>query len=158
MLDGLVKDDWDVYVHYFEFTDRVQHVMFRYFDPKHPAYTAEGAAKWGGKILEAYQEMDAIVGKVMAEMPQDAILFVVSDHGFASWRRTMNYNTWLAREGYLVLKGEGPARANLEDLFDQGNFFVNVDWSKTRAYAMGLGNIYLHLAGREGQGIVQPGA
>ena len=158
MLDGLLQDDWDVYVHYFEFTDRVQHVMFRYFDPQHPAYTAEGAAKWGGKILEAYQEMDAIVGKVMAEMPKDATLFVVSDHGFASWRRTMNYNTWLAREGYLALKGEGPARANLEDLFDQGNFFVNVDWSKTRAYAMGLGNIYINLAGREAQGIVQPGA
>jgi predicted AlkP superfamily phosphohydrolase/phosphomutase len=158
MLDGLIQDDWDVYVHYFEFTDRVQHVMFRFFDPKHPGYTPEGAAKWGGKILEAYQEMDAIVGKVLAEMPKDAILFVVSDHGFASWRRTMNYNTWLAREGYLVLKGEGPERANLEDLFDQGNFFVNVDWSKTRAYAMGLGNIYVNLAGREAQGIVQPGA
>jgi predicted AlkP superfamily phosphohydrolase/phosphomutase len=158
MLAGLLADDWDVYFHYFEFTDRVQHMMWRFFDPQHPAYTAEGGAKWGGSILAAYQDMDRIVGRVMQEMPRDATLFVVSDHGFASWRRTMNYNTWLAREGYLVLQGEGPERANLEDLFDQGEFFVNVDWSKTRAYAMGLGNIYLNLAGREAQGIVQPGA
>ena len=43
-------------------------------------------------------------------------------------------------------------------LFDQGQFFPNVDWSKTRAYAMGLGNIYINLKGREGQGIVKPGA
>ncbi len=45
------QDDWDVLVHYFEFTDRVQHMMFRFLDPKHPLYTAEGAAKWGGSIL-----------------------------------------------------------------------------------------------------------
>jgi predicted AlkP superfamily phosphohydrolase/phosphomutase len=158
MLTGLLADDdWDVLVHYFEFTDRVQHMMYRYFDPQHPLYTEEGAAQWGDSILESYQRMDSIVGDVMERMPEGTILMVVSDHGFAPWRRTMNYNTWLAHEGYLVLEGEGPGRANLEDLFDQGEFFVNVDWSRTRAYAMGLGNIYVNLAGREGEGIVQPG-
>jgi predicted AlkP superfamily phosphohydrolase/phosphomutase len=70
----------------------------------------------------------------------------------------MNYNTWLAQEGYLRLKGETSDRANLEDLFDRsGSFFAHVDWSKTRAYAMGLGNIYINLEGREAQGIVRPG-
>lgn len=158
MLDGLLADgDWDVYIHYFEFTDRVQHVMWRYTDPQHPLWTAEGAAEHGDAVLDAYRKMDGIVGRVMANMPQDATLFVVSDHGFAPWRRVMNYNTWLAHEGYLVLKGETTDRANLEDLFDQGTFFQNVDWSKTRAYAMGLGNIYVNLKGREGQGIVEPG-
>jgi predicted AlkP superfamily phosphohydrolase/phosphomutase len=150
-------DDWDLLVHYFEFTDRVQHVMYRFFDPEHPLYTEEGAAKWGDAILNSYKRMDGIVGEVMEKLPDGAVLMVVSDHGFAPWRRAVNYNTWLAHEGYLVLNGEGPERANLEDLFDQGEFFVNVDWSRTRAYAMGLGNIYVNLAGREGQGIVQPG-
>jgi predicted AlkP superfamily phosphohydrolase/phosphomutase len=149
--------DWDVLVHYFEFTDRVQHVMFRHFDPEHPLWEAEAAAKWGDSIPQAYERMDAIVGEVMERMPEGTVLMIVSDHGFAPWRRTMNYNTWLAQEGYLVLEGEGPERANLEDLFDQGEFFVNVDWSRTRAYAMGLGNIYVNLAGREAEGIVQPG-
>jgi predicted AlkP superfamily phosphohydrolase/phosphomutase len=153
----LADDDWDVMVHYFEFTDRVQHIMFRYFDPKHPAYTAEGGAKWGDAIPKAYQEMDSIVGEAMAKMPKDATLFVVSDHGFQTWRRSINYNTWLAKEGYLVLKGEQVGRVNLEMLFDQGQFFTNVDWSKTRAYAMGLGDLYINLQGREKQGIVKPG-
>ncbi|MEM7050838.1 MAG: alkaline phosphatase family protein [Acidobacteriota bacterium] len=158
MLDMLGDDDWDVLVSYFEFTDRVQHVMYRYIDPEHPLYTEEGAAEWGSAILDSYKRMDAIVGEAMERLPEGTSLFVVSDHGFAPWRRTMNYNTWLAREGYMVLQGEGPERANLEDLFDQGEFFVNVDWSRTRAYAMGLGNIYINLAGREKNGIVQPGA
>jgi predicted AlkP superfamily phosphohydrolase/phosphomutase len=150
-------DDWDALVHYFEFTDRVQHVMFRHIDPEHPLYDEAQAARWGGTILDSYKRMDAIVGRTMELLPEDAVLMVVSDHGFAPWRWAVNYNHWLAQEGYLVLEGEGPERANLEDLFDQGEFFVNVDWSRTRAYSMGLGNIYVNLAGREGQGIVQPG-
>jgi predicted AlkP superfamily phosphohydrolase/phosphomutase len=160
MLVGSLEemDSWDVLVHYFEFTDRVQHVMFRYMDERHPLYEPALAERWGGSILESYQRMDGIVGQVMAALPEGSLLLVVSDHGFAPWRRTMNYNTWLAEEGYLVLEGEGPERANLEDLFDQGEFFVNVDWSRTRAYAMGLGNIYVNLKGREAEGIVEPGA
>lgn len=161
ILAGLLDDDWDVYFHYFEFTDRVQHVMWHHTDPLHPLYTEEGHAKYGDSILKAYQQMDRIVGKVMekvAAMPAGTTLLVSSDHGFAPWRRTMNYNTWLATEGYLVLKGQSGHQANLEDLFDQGQFFQDVDWSKTRAYAMGLGNIYVNLKGREGQGIVNPGA
>lgn len=153
----LAKDDWDVLVHYFEFTDRVQHMMFRHFDPKHPLYKAEDAAKWGGSILESYQQMDAIVGETLQKRP-DATLMVVSDHGFASFRRGMNYNTWLAKNGFMTLTGEDTERKNLEDLFDQGDFFVNVDWSKTKAYALGLGQIYINLEGREAKGIVKPGA
>ncbi|HKI04131.1 MAG TPA: alkaline phosphatase family protein [Thermoanaerobaculia bacterium] len=158
MLDAtLAKDDWDVLVHYFEFTDRVQHMMFRFFDPKHPLYTADGAAKWGGSILKSYQDMDRIVGDVMQKRP-DASIMVVSDHGFASFRRAMNYNTWLVKNGFMTLNGQDAKRMNLEDLFDQGDFFVNVDWSKTRAYALGLGQIYINLKGREEKGIVTAGA
>src|SRR5258705_4232691 len=88
----------------------------------------------------------------------DAAIMVVSDHGFASFRRGMNYNTWLVKNGFMTLNGQDAKRMNLEDLFDKGNFFVNVDWSKTKAYALGLGQIYINEAGREKHGIVQPGA
>ena len=102
------RDDWDVYVHYFEFTDRVQHVMWRFFDPQHPLYTA-GRARQLRRLdpqgLPAdgphRRRGDGRSGRHAGR----TTLFVVSDHGFASWRRTMNYNTWLATEGYLVLKG-----------------------------------------------------
>jgi predicted AlkP superfamily phosphohydrolase/phosphomutase len=159
MLRGFLADqkDWDALVHYFEFTDRVQHMMFRFLDPQHPLYTAEGAAQWGGSILESYQMMDAIVGETLEKMPQGTTLMVVSDHGFASFRRSMNYNTWLATNGFMALTGEESGRKNLEDLFDQGDFFVNVDWSKTKAYALGLGQIYINLKGREAKGIVTSG-
>ncbi|HKH45473.1 MAG TPA: alkaline phosphatase family protein [Thermoanaerobaculia bacterium] len=159
ILNGeLAQNDWQVLVHYFEFTDRVQHMMFRFFDPKHPLWTQEGAAKWGGSILQSYQQMDQIVGDVMAKMPPGTRLMILSDHGFASFRRSMNYNTWLAKNGFMTLTGEEAGRKNLEDLFDQGDFFTNVDWSKTKAYALGLGQIYINLKGREAKGMVAPGA
>ncbi len=158
MLYRLVDEgDFDLLVHYFEYTDRVQHMMWRYFDTEHPLYDAEGAAKWGDSILEAYQDMDRIVGETRKRLGKDGILMVVSDHGFQSFRRGMNYNTWLVKNGFMKLNGEDANRMNLEDLFDKGDFFVSVDWSQTQAYALGLGQIYLNVKGREGQGIVEPG-
>ncbi|MEM6457192.1 MAG: alkaline phosphatase family protein, partial [Acidobacteriota bacterium] len=159
MLYGHLEDDkFDVLVHYFEFPDRVQHMFYRFFDPKHPGWTQEGADQWGDSILDSYKRMDQIVGETMKRLPPDTGLIIVSDHGFSSFRRGMNYNTWLAKNGYMKLKGEDSKRMNLEDLFDKGDFFANVDWSGTRAYALGLGQIYINVAGRESKGIVQPGA
>jgi predicted AlkP superfamily phosphohydrolase/phosphomutase len=46
----------------------------------------------------------------------------------------------------------------LQDLFDDNRLlFKNVDWSRTQAYALGLGNIYINLKGREAHGCVEPG-
>ncbi|MEM6794657.1 MAG: alkaline phosphatase family protein, partial [Acidobacteriota bacterium] len=148
--------EWDLLMHYFEFTDKVQHMMFRLFDEEHPRYDAALAERYGDSILESYQRMDKIVGRVMERMPKGTRLFIVSDHGFSSWRWNMNYNTWLVKNGYMRLNGEDPQRLNLEMLFDQGDFFVNVDWTQTKAYALGFGNIFINLEGREAQGIVSP--
>lgn len=150
----------DVLVQQFEFPDRVAHVFWRLVDPKHPAYDAALAAKWGTAIERSYMLMDAIVGDAVAGAEkQGAVLMVVSDHGFASFRKSVNYNTWLVLNGYMTLKSGVQAKdRNLEMLFDQGQFWENVDWSKTRAYSMGLGQLYINLAGREARGIVKPGA
>jgi predicted AlkP superfamily phosphohydrolase/phosphomutase len=104
--------------------------------------------------------MDEIVGEAMqAAEKSNATLIVLSDHGFASFRKAVNYNTWLVQNGYMGLReGVEAKERNLEILFDQGQFWENVDWSKTRAYALGLGEVYINLAGREAQGIVKPGA
>jgi predicted AlkP superfamily phosphohydrolase/phosphomutase len=56
-----------------------------------------------------------------------------------------------------VLKGSAK-RQNLEALFSRGQFWEAVDWSKSKAYAMGLGDVYVNLSGREAGGIVAPGA
>ena len=97
------------------------------------------------------------MGETARALPADAALMVLSDHGFADWRRSVNYDSWLVEKGYLVLEGNA-RRQNLEALFSRGAFWEAVDWSRSRAYAMGLGDLYVNLRGREKEGIVAPGA
>ena len=160
MFDAFLESDDDLLVHQFEFPDRVGHVFWRLVDPTHPAYDAKLAAQWGDALERAYVLMDAIVGDAMrAAEKKHAALIVLSDHGFASFRKSVNYNTWLVVNGYMTLKtGVQVKQRNVEMLFDSGTFWENVDWSRTRAYAMGLGEVYVNLKGREAQGVVNPGA
>ena len=160
LFDSFLRGNEQLMVQCFEFPDRVGHVFWRIVDPTHPAYDAAIAAKWQNALLDAYRLMDDIVGDAMkAADEQHAALIVLSDHGFASFRKSVNYNTWLVLNGYMTLKsGVQVKERNVEMLFDQGQFWENVDWSHTRAYAMGLGELYINVRGREAQGIVQPGA
>jgi predicted AlkP superfamily phosphohydrolase/phosphomutase len=157
MLAALMKERQRLVVHYFEFPDRVAHVFWRFRDPQHPAYDAALAPRYGDAVEKSYETMDAIVGETMGSLAPGDVLIVLSDHGFATWRRSVNYNSWLVENGYLVLTG-GARRQNLEALFSRGQFWESVDWSKSRAYAMGLGDLYVNLKGREKNGIVEPGA
>jgi len=106
---------------------------------------------WGKhepELLQTYRAVDAVVGEVLADA-RGANVIVMSDHGFTSFDRGVNLNTWLSKNGYLTLEG-GPS-ADEEP-------FARVDWSKTQAYALGLNGLYLNLAGRERLGIVATGA
>ncbi|HEX4439667.1 MAG TPA: alkaline phosphatase family protein [Thermoanaerobaculia bacterium] len=157
ILEGLLAGNGKLLFHYFEFPDRVAHVFWRFRDPQHPAYDAALAAKYGDAVEKSYAQMDEIVGATAKALKPEDVLVVLSDHGFATWRRSVNYNSWLVENGYLVLKGSAH-RQNLEALFSRGQFWEAIDWTKSRAYAMGLGDIYVNLSGREAGGIVAPGA
>jgi len=158
ILTRLTAREWDLMVGVIESTDRVQHMMWRLIDPKHPMYDPALAAKFGGAIESVYRRADAFVGEVMDRVDPGTPILVVSDHGFHSWRKAVNLNTWLVQNGYMTLQGQRPADKKLDDLFGGGTFWENVDWTRTRAYAMGIGQIYFNLRGRESQGIVSPGA
>jgi predicted AlkP superfamily phosphohydrolase/phosphomutase len=159
IMDNFMDNPKDrLYVQIFYFTDRAGHMFWRFLDPQNPAYDAAKAGVWGDFILKSYQRMDGLIGKAMAHLPPDGVLLVCSDHGFSSWRYSFNMNTWLVRNGFMSLKGQGENKLmTLDDLFVEGTFWPNVDWSRTRAYALGLGAIYINELGREKDGIVSPG-
>ena len=157
ILHRLDARDWDLLIGVIESTDRVQHMMWRLIDPKHPLYDAALAAQFGDSIERVYKRADDFVGEVVKRVGPDVPVLIVSDHGFHSWRKAVNLDTWLVQNGYMVMKGQS-ADKKLSDLFGGGTFWENVDWRRTRAYAMGIGQIYFNLRGRESQGIVSPGA
>jgi predicted AlkP superfamily phosphohydrolase/phosphomutase len=158
-LDELKNDPPSLLVSIFTCTDSVSHMFWRLIDPEHPRYDPELASKYGDAILRVYEFMDGVVGEVERAMKPNGVLIIVSDHGFHTWRKGFNTNTWLVENGYMALKNPNAKEQtfNLQELFGQGSFFPNVDWSRTRAYALGLGQVYLNLKGREKQGIVTPG-
>lgn len=158
ILKSLERTDWDLFVAAVETTDRVSHMMWRLIDPRHPLYDAALAAKYGDAIEKVYRRADDLVGRMTARLPPGAVFFVMSDHGFHSYRRSVNLNTWLVQNGYMVFEGQESAKKGLADLFGRGRFWEGVDWSRTRAYAVGLGQIYFNLRGRESKGLVSPGA
>jgi predicted AlkP superfamily phosphohydrolase/phosphomutase len=132
----------------FDATDRIQHMFWRYLDPTHPAGRGRETAEHRDAIERLYRHNDEMVGRVMARLKDGDVLMVLSDHGFNSFRRGINLNAWLHANGYLTLMpGKDGSAEWLRD----------VDWSKTRAYALGLTGLFLNIRGREGEGIVEPG-
>ena len=158
ILTRLTAREWDLMVGVIESTDRVQHMMWRLIDPSHPMYDGALAKKYGDAIERVYRRADGFIGEIVGRLDPGTPVLVVSDHGFHSWRKAVNLNTWLVQHGYMKLQGERPVDKKLDDLFGGGTFWENVDWSRTRAYAMGIGQIYFNLRGRESRGIVSPGA
>jgi len=126
-------------------------IVFAYFDAldvvQHMFWRREAGDPQRGAVEAWYGKMDDLLGHMRGQLGKDDILIVLSDHGFAGFRRAANVNAWLQRHGYLALK-QGKQTG--------GDLLLDVDWGQTRAYAIGFGAVYLNLRGREGRGIVDP--
>ena len=146
--NALEKTSRGLCVCVFDTTDRVQHMFFRTLDGRHPANRGREIEKHKNVIEDLYVQMDQLVGQVLEKVDAQTPLFIMSDHGFTSFRRGMNLNTWLFRNGYLALRNGRKTG---------GDWFENVDWERTRAYSMGLAGIFVNRKGREAQGIVPDG-
>ena len=117
----------------FDSLDRVQH-MFRRDRPD--------------IVEEWYVRLDDLVGRVGERLSalgnHRCRVIIVSDHGFSGFDYKVHLNRWLVDNGYLATREAG----------DSGSL-REVDWSRSRSYAIGLNSLYLNLVGREGEGCVQ---
>lgn len=146
--DALEKTRRGLVVCVFDITDRIQHMFFRHLDENHPANKGRDNTTHKDAIRKLYTDMDDLVGRTLEKVDDDTVLMVMSDHGFKPFKREVNLNTWLWQNGFLVLKGDKPSGKDM---------FQDVDWPKSKAYAVGFGGIYLNVKGREAHGVVTPG-
>ncbi len=137
------------FFHYFSTLDLSSHVFWRTLDKLHPLYSAALAADHGDFIPKLYQLVDEAIGQTLKKVDERTLLFVMSDHGFTSFRRQFNLNSWLMDNRYVRPKVSRAQSIN--------SYFADVDWGRTRAYGLGINGLYLNLRGRERQGIVAPG-
>lgn len=131
---------------YFSTLDLSNHMFWRAIDPGHPLYTTELAETQGSFIRDLYEKVDHAVGLALEKLDPNTWLMVMSDHGFSSFRRQFNLNSWLLDNG-LLRTNRPPARAGSTN-------FQDVNWEKSRAYGLGLNCLYLNRAGREVHGCV----
>jgi predicted AlkP superfamily phosphohydrolase/phosphomutase len=145
----LGRFDEGLLFYYFSNADQRQHMFWRLTDPAHPAYDEKLASRFGDVIARTYAEMDRALDAALKKADKDTVVLVMSDHGFNSFRRGFNLNTWLLQQGYHRLKRPWKQ--------EESAYFDNTDWAKTRAYGMGLNGLFINEKGREGEGLVAAG-
>jgi predicted AlkP superfamily phosphohydrolase/phosphomutase len=139
---------WDFFMMVEMGTDRVHHAFWQYMDPAHHRY--EPGNPYESVIVDYYEHVDRTLGELLAVVPQDAYLIVVSDHGAQCMEGGIAINEWLIQNGYLVPQAPIPSPTRLDA--------VKIDWSRTIAWGAGgyYGRVFLNVKGREPQGVVAP--
>jgi predicted AlkP superfamily phosphohydrolase/phosphomutase len=149
VIEHLLKTrKWDFFMFVEIGSDRMHHAFWKYFDKEHAKYTPGNPFEHVG--LDYYKRLDEHIGKLLAIVPKDTIVLVVSDHGAKGMRGAFCVNEWLIQEGYLVLKEKPQGVVDLDK--------VAVDWSRTKAWAWGgyYARVFFNVKGREAEGIIAP--
>jgi predicted AlkP superfamily phosphohydrolase/phosphomutase len=141
ILNRVDARNWDLLVGVIDATDHLQHALWR-----------------NSAVERMYRRADEFVGELLRHLDADTTVMVVSAHGFRAFESAVNLNSWLVERGYMTLLPQAPRRMTLHDLSANGPFWTNVDWSRTHAYAVGNGQLFVNLKGREPGGLVSEGS
>lgn len=139
---------WDFFMLCDIALDRLHHVFWQYFDPRHPLYQPGNA--YEATFRDYYRFLDQQVGTLLELIPDDAITMVMSDHGARPMMGGLCFNDWLIQEQYLTLTEPVSQPTPIKE--------ASIDWSRTIAWGDGgyYGRLFLNVKGREPQGIVEP--
>jgi predicted AlkP superfamily phosphohydrolase/phosphomutase len=167
--------DWDLMASVWVSVDRTQHALSNYVGPDHPDYAKNKDTPLAARVRDVYKQLDDAIGSFVSRTREDDLILFISDHGFQSCYRTINMDRLLEKFGYLQFTASnmvlgpmqwGPMRKIARTVYDKLGLHGKVslpqpvNWSKTKAYttirSTGEG-VSINLAGREPDGIVDPG-
>ncbi|MBI3989354.1 MAG: alkaline phosphatase family protein [candidate division NC10 bacterium] len=139
---------WDFFMMVEMGVDRIHHGFWKYMDPEHPKY--EPGNPHEQAIRDYYRYLDQEVGEVLSLLPEDTVVFVVSDHGARKMDGGICFNEWLIQKGYLTLERYPDQQTPIDKAL--------IDWSRTKAWGDGgyYGRLFLNVKGREPQGTIAP--
>ena len=100
----LQNKPWDLFMYVFETTDNLQHEVWHLLDETHPRHDSQLAARVMPDILDYYTTVDRLLGEMVGLVPDDALVVVLSDHGFGPFHKFFHINNWLAELGLLRFK------------------------------------------------------
>lgn len=96
----LHKYEWDLGILVFPETDTVCHGLWWAYETVGAIH--ESPLRHG--IREIYQDIDAYIGELIASLPSDTTILVISDHGHGPLRNFLYVNNFLKQRGYLKIK------------------------------------------------------
>ena len=175
------EEKWDFLMVAYSETDNVQHGFWGAMEEEHKGVSKRHKALYHDVIKDVYVRIDRELGRILSMVDDQTYVMVVSDHGGAGIDRVFHINRFLNKEGFLkfVENGTTSSKKRLRRILGHpllkvqqaiGLFNVmaalkgfmadslnDVDWTRTRAYSVGAGQIYINLKGREPKGTVEPG-
>ncbi|MFZ0546733.1 MAG: alkaline phosphatase family protein [Candidatus Promineifilaceae bacterium] len=95
------NEPWDVLMVHFIALDIMMHALWRFMDQSHPRYES---SPYQNAIRDAYRLVDDYIGQMLAKLPEDAAVLVMSDHGFGPLHNIVNLNLFLMKKGLLKLR------------------------------------------------------
>jgi predicted AlkP superfamily phosphohydrolase/phosphomutase len=84
--------------------DALQHHLWCFKETDHPSYNYDLAKKYKDMIFEGYKWVDRALQRILRKLDDDAIVIIVSDHGFGPLHQIFYLNKWLLNKGLLTLK------------------------------------------------------
>lgn len=144
----LREKPWDFFMLCEIAPDRLHHVFWQYYDPRHPLY--QPGNPYETAFQDYYRFLDREVGSLLELIPQDAVTMLMSDHGARPMMGGLCFNDWLMQEGYLAMREPLSGPMPIKD--------APIDWSRTVAWGDGgyYGRLFLNVRGREPEGVVDP--
>ncbi|RLE84903.1 MAG: nucleotide pyrophosphatase [Thermoprotei archaeon] len=149
VLKHLIHKPWDFFMFVEIGVDRVQHAFWGFMDKEHHKYIPGN--KYESVIKDYYKLIDELLGFLIKDVPRDAVIMAVSDHGAKRMKGAFVINQWMIDKGYLKLrKDKVPKGAELDQ--------ADVDWSKSIAWGWGgyYARVFLNVRGRDPKGVVDP--
>jgi predicted AlkP superfamily phosphohydrolase/phosphomutase len=125
----------------------MQHAFWKYYDKDHHLYEPGNDSR---APFDYYAFVDEKLGEPV-ELPRDAVVLVVSDHGVKRMKGAFCINEFLRDEEWLSY--EGPVDGSTEGVELER---AGVDWSRTKAWAWGgyYARVFMNVEGREDTGTI----
>lgn len=131
----MAREAWDLCFFVVSALDGGSHFLWQYHDPTHPLHDAAETARYfdADPLLQVYQRADQRLGELLAALPPDVHVLVVSDHGEGPLGDVaIHLNSWLAKRGLLAFR---PSRSPSSLRQKVRRWLARlVDWGKHQLY------------------------
>jgi predicted AlkP superfamily phosphohydrolase/phosphomutase len=126
------KENWDLFMLVFTGSDRLEHFLWDAYEEEDHQYHRD--------FLNYFKRVDEVIGDIAGRINKNDLILILSDHGMERTKTNFNVNFLLKKAGFLDT--------------DESLKNYNQITSKTRAFALDPGRIYLNKVSKYPKGEV----